>query len=295
METATDPRASTDQHVPPPDPLGGWGILLLGLYMVVLPIILASLTIAFWPYVQSPPNVLPAVFSSWLLDRMGLPATLDLLLMIIVLTSGALGSYIHSATSFADYVGNRKIAVSWVWWYILRTFIGLTLAMIFYFVLRGGLLTASPAPESINPFGIAAVSGMAGMFSKQAADKLREVFDTLFKTEKPVERADDLGTLTPTIHTVTPASGAVGVPITLTISGDKLTPRSLVAFKGEPQPTSYVGPTQITAQIPATALIAPGTVQVTVVNPPTEGGASNAILFTVADAVVPAPVPPVTS
>ena len=33
---------------------------------------------------------------------------------------------------------------------------------------------------------------MVGMFSKQATDKLRETFDTLFRTQQPVARADSL-------------------------------------------------------------------------------------------------------
>jgi hypothetical protein len=94
--------------------------------------------------------------------------------ILLVIVAGALGSYIHSATSFANYV----MYSSWVWWYVLRTFVGLCLALIFYFVIRGGLLSAGATSEDISPFGIAAVSGMVGMFSKQATDKLSELFDT---------------------------------------------------------------------------------------------------------------------
>ena len=104
----------------------------------------------------------------------------------------AIGSYIHNATSFATFVGNRQMFAGWIWWYILRVFIGVPLALLFYFVLRGGLLYAGVAVGDISPFGIAAVSGLVGMFSKQATDKLRELFDNLFKTEKSVQRADPL-------------------------------------------------------------------------------------------------------
>jgi hypothetical protein len=38
--------------------------------------------------------------------------------------------------------------------------------------------------KKISTFGIVAVAGLSGMFSKQAADKLRDVFDSLFKTEE---------------------------------------------------------------------------------------------------------------
>ena len=72
----------------------------------------------------------------------------------------------------------------------------MALAIIFYFVLRGGLLATSVQPDQISPFGIAALAGLVGMFSKQATDKLRELFDNLFKTERGKgddARADKLG------------------------------------------------------------------------------------------------------
>lgn len=69
------------------------------------------------------------------------------------------------------------------------------LAEILYLVVRGGFFPAAArlnATESINPFGIAALAGLAGMFSKEATDKLQELFKNLFRTEKPVQRADSL-------------------------------------------------------------------------------------------------------
>jgi hypothetical protein len=47
--------------------------------------------------------------------------------------------------------------------------------------MRGGLLSTSARVEDVSPFGVSAVAGMVGLFSKQATDKLREVFDTLFR------------------------------------------------------------------------------------------------------------------
>jgi len=111
--------------------------------------------------------------------------------LLIVAITGALGGFIHLATSFADYLGNRQFVSSWKWWYILRPFIGSALAMIVYFAARGGLVAGSTGAESLSPYGIAALAGLAGMFSKQGADKLREVFENLFRTEKP-PRADPL-------------------------------------------------------------------------------------------------------
>ncbi len=121
-------------------------------------------------------------------------------LIILVIFAGALGGYIHAATSFATYTGNRSLLGSWYWWYVLRPFIGIALALIFYFSLRGGilLLTTDSGTSEISPYGMAAISGLVGMFSKQAADKLREVFDTTFASQKgkgDEERANKLGAM----------------------------------------------------------------------------------------------------
>jgi hypothetical protein len=72
----------------------------------------------------------------------------------------------------------------------------MALALIFYFVVRGGLLSTGAAASDMSAFGVAAVAGLAGMFSKQATDKLRELFDNLFRTEQghgDDARSDKLG------------------------------------------------------------------------------------------------------
>ena len=173
------------------------GVALLGLYQVVLASTLVVALFMLWPEPTSDrlnwlPTVrfLPPAFS--LSD--------DARLILIVLCTGALGSYVHATTSFVSYVGNRRLVFSWAWWYLLRPFLGMALALIFYFVLRGGLLTTSAEPSKMSPFGIAAVAGLVGMFSKQATDKLRELFDNLFKTEMGQgddARADKLGANVP--------------------------------------------------------------------------------------------------
>lgn len=112
-------------------------------------------------------------------------------LALLVILSGALGSFIHTATSFSRYIGHDKFYQRWIWWYILRPFIGSALALIFYFVIRGGLFTSTSSDE-INLYGILAISGLVGMFSKQATDKLDELFNNLFKTEKEQDKMDSL-------------------------------------------------------------------------------------------------------
>jgi len=107
----------------------------------------------------------------------------DALYLIAVVLLGAIGASIAALTSFATFVGNRTFIRSWKWWYVVRMPIGAAIAVVFYFVLRGGLLSVSTTTGAISPYGIGAVAALAGMFSKQATDKLDEVFTNLFRTE----------------------------------------------------------------------------------------------------------------
>jgi len=157
--------------------------------------------------------------------------TLETRLLLLVMLVGAIGSYVHAASSFVDYLGNRTLISSWVWWYLLRPFIGMMLALIFYFVFRGGFITGGvnqggdAAASFINPFGIAALAGLVGMFSKVATDKLNEVFTTLFRPasgQGDAKRGDKLGAnLTPTLSSVVPNVGpaAGGTPVVINGTG----------------------------------------------------------------------------
>jgi len=60
--------------------------------------------------------------------------------------------------------------------------------------VRGGLIGGSTGADALSPYGVAAIAGLAGLFSKQATDKLREVFENLFRTEHPPNRTDKLTT-----------------------------------------------------------------------------------------------------
>ena len=170
-----------------------WGVSAIGLYQVVFALALMGLLFALWPErpAKDAPWIRQLQIGDWKREIGD-----DARLILIVLCAGALGSYVHAATSFASYVGNRRLMLSWAWWYVLRPFIGMALALIFYFVVRGGLMSTGAAASDMSVFGVAAVAGLVGMFSKQATDKLRELFDNLFRTEQGQgddARADKLG------------------------------------------------------------------------------------------------------
>jgi hypothetical protein len=170
-------------------------IFLLGSYQIIMVFLLAYLLIKIWPnnVIENGKKVAEDMVN--VLGMCVVPGS-ETGLLLLVIVAGALGSYIHAATSFVDYVGNKSLVMSWGWWYTLRPFIGAALALVFYFVIRGGLLSTNSGGDNISVFGIAAVAGLVGMFSKQATDKLGEVFNTLFRTKDgggDDKRKDKLG------------------------------------------------------------------------------------------------------
>jgi len=116
-------------------------------------------------------------------------------LALLVVLSGALGSTVHAATSFSKYLGQHAFYSSWIWWYLLRPFVGGMLALIVYFSIRAGILVNSNGPENINLFGILTISALSGMFSRQAIDRLGAVFNRLFSntTSDPATDGDRNG------------------------------------------------------------------------------------------------------
>lgn len=125
----------------------------------------------------------------------------DIDLVFLVLLAGALGSFLHSARSFADFVGNKRMAGSWAWWYLLHPFTGAIMALVFYAAVRGGFLAitggANVAPSDLSPYGVTAIAALVGMFSNQATQKLADIFDVLFKPSSGKELKNPLDGTTP--------------------------------------------------------------------------------------------------
>jgi hypothetical protein len=103
--------------------------------------------------------------------------------LLCAAAAGALGSCIHVATSFIEHAGHNRLTAGWAWWYFLRPWIGSALALVVYFVVRAGLITGS-GDGAMNPYGVAALSGLSGMFSPQATTKLREIFENICAVDR---------------------------------------------------------------------------------------------------------------
>lgn len=255
--------------------MGRWGTALLGTPLLVLGGLLVYGLVEVWPAVAAATGTEPGNEE---ISFFGISyeATPDTALILLVVLSSAFGSYVHAATSFGDYVGNRKLYRSWTWWYLLRFWIGVSIALIFYFALRGGFLVGEGSTEALNPYGIAALAGMTGLFSKQATDKLNEVFNTLFKVEEGLgddARADSITRdLPPRITELEPTSVAVTEAQSVTVSGAGFVPESVVSVERTGLPpanraTTFVDSETLEVELDPEDVADVGTLQVSVVNP----------------------------
>lgn len=268
-------------------------IALVGTLLLVTALILFYLLFKAWPPTPWPKdeasknNLLDVItfFARYPSLRFDVHTSLDERLFFLVIVAGALGSYIHAATSFADYVGNRKLTSSWLWWYLLRPFVGVSLALITYFVVRAGFLTGGAG--EVSPYGVATLAALAGMFSKQATDKLEEVFTTVFRPapgKGDAKRGDKLGV--PTVSGVVPTEGSAAGGTEVTISGTGFVDKPSVTFGGTPATSvTFTNATTIKAVTPAHD---PGIVEVVVTNPDGQEGAPKSS-FTYLAVVPPVP------
>lgn len=266
---------------PPANPrvrMGLLGRVLLGGYMIIVSGLLVYCLFVMW----SPAKVENSELVTTTLFWNKFTFSTDVQLIIIVVILAALGSNVHNAMSFIDFTGNRKLFRSWVWWYILRIFVGVSLALIFYFVVRGGFLSVGDNTQDINKYGIAAISGLVGMFSKQATDKLRELFDNLFKTSKPDDREDKITDVIPQINEINPSNITAGAKgVSLTIKGSGFVEGSVVKIGEAECDTTFVNSEELTAKIPDTETAKLGEIRLTVINPPSASESSNEYKFKV--------------
>jgi len=239
-------------------------IRIMGFFLLILAAFMVYFVVAFWPLEK-------ADGKGWA-DGVALfgwdfRVSHDMRLLWLVVITSSLGSFVHTATSFATYVGNQKLKPSWYWWYILRIPIGIALALIFYCLIRGGLFSGGSLSSDISPYGVAGLSGLVGMFSKQASDKLREIFDNLFRTTEgagDAERHDKLDAKPARLSAIEPGSVAVGAAAVITLRGSHFAQDSTVLVNGNARATEFRSPTELAFQLAAEDVAAAGTLRISV-------------------------------
>jgi hypothetical protein len=268
-----------------------WGKIVLGIFLILVGALLVYALFAVWPAISDATGPdsnggVPAEPTTISFLGLSYSPEPDVALLLLVAVLSALGSYIHAAQSFVDFAGNRRLVVSWIWWYPFRIFVGVALAEIFYFAIRAGFFGTDTPTEFINPYGIAAISGLVGLFSKQATDKLREVFETLFRTQPGYgdeTREDSLTNPVPVVATVDPGALDVGsTSLEITLRGEGFVRESVVRVSrpslpgaAAPRDTTYVSSGELRVVLESADVAEEGSLSLTVFNPGPGGGSSD--------------------
>lgn len=250
-------------EIPPRYARGGEVVAIAVAGAVAGVLLLATLIAVFPAAVEATQPNVESVTVPLLFGLTSFEASSDTAMLLLVVFASAVGSYVHVATSFTNYAGRNRLETSWLSWYALRCLIGATLATVFYFVLRAGFFNGDASNAAVNAYGIAAVAGFVGLFSRQATDKLKELFDTMFKTDSSEEDVD------PVINDVSPDPVKVGDegPHDLTVEGSGFMRLSQVRVAGQLVTPRSVGRGLLIVRLSAADLVGLDHVDVTVVNP----------------------------
>ena len=121
----------------------------------------------------------------WLEKLLGPTRNTDVEDLLVTAMAGAVGGSVSTLLAFLKHASEEKnFELAYLPWYIARPLLGLLLGLITFFLVKGGLLATLPeiAGKDFNNLGLAGLGSLVGMFSKNAVEKLREVFHTLFST-----------------------------------------------------------------------------------------------------------------
>ena len=161
--------------------MGTVGIVLLALYIAILSITLFFGIAKLWPSGTSQASQETILF--WTI-----PISAEARMIVLVGMAGALGTMVHVLRSFYWYVGNHELVQSWWAKYFFMPFVGATLGIVFYLVIRGGFFAPQTTIDQTVPFSFVAVATLVGMFAEAAITKLKDVAETLLKTPEKGNR-----------------------------------------------------------------------------------------------------------
>ena len=163
------------------------GFLLTAAYLILLSILLVVAIVQCWPSsVTQRGSASPLSQAHFLIWSFSISDEARLILIIVL--AGALGGQVRSIRSLAWYVGNKELKRSWLLQYMLTPFVGATLAIVTYFVIRGGFFSANTTAQQTSIYGFAGLASLVGIASEPVALKLKAVAETLFT--KPIQGKD---------------------------------------------------------------------------------------------------------
>lgn len=231
MAPAKAARPATDTGIGRKGVSALW-VTLSNLFFIAESLLLLYAAIVFWPATSSPVSTQTTTqVTETTVQFLGQPIamTRDQNLLLIVAILGGLGAMGHVMRSFFRYVGERNLVWSWMAQYLLLPFIGAILATISYILLRAGLIGGGTVGgQEGNIWGFAAVAALVGLFTAQAAAKLKSVFEVVLAPSPP--GSETLASAAPAPIAFSPMQGAVGTSVEIT--GPGLDTATAVTFGG---------------------------------------------------------------
>jgi len=240
-------------------PVSVAGVVILGALTAAISLLALYGLWRLWPAPSPAVGYAPASakfsYFNW-----HLTLTRDQQFFVIVALAGVIGAMLHGLRSLSTYIGERYLFRSWIAYYALLPVVGGLLATIVYLVLRAGLLPGATSSSQPDPYGITAIGALVGLFSAQAAEKLKAVFETLFTKAEPGNQSFTEIAL-PSITGFDPPQGPAGISVA--INGDNLTSVTAVGFTGADAPQFKVDSgNRLTALVPDGAMTGPITLHV---------------------------------
>ena len=167
---STSSTAVGEEPPIPPEPMSAVRIAVLAGYYLASSVLALSLAIGLWPESQYLTDK-----SSVRLFWFRIEMRNEVHLALVVLVMGFLGGTTNDFwwLSYRSAMGEMK-ARQFIT-YLGHPWISAGVALIFYGVLRGGLISGPGGTKEVNSYGIAGVSGVVGLFANSVITKLGAV------------------------------------------------------------------------------------------------------------------------
>jgi hypothetical protein len=208
-------------------------------------------------------------------------------IVILAAAMGGLGACLHGANSLAYHRGRGDFSKDWVQWYFLRPLVGGVLALIFYLIIAAGFMP-QVGSNGREFYGIIGLSGLIGLFSKQALNKLSDIFDAIFSPDKDGvnKKAGKPGAAAvnpmPQLDSIAPTTVAVGAGnVEVSLKGKGFIETSVVKIADRELKPTYKSAEELTVTLPLDLVAQPGDLSVAVFNPEPQGGTSKATTLTI--------------
>lgn len=123
----------------------------------------------------------------WIGPDFAVGATTAALLLAAV--AGAAGSMVHTIGLYSSRVGRRTFEGSYVWWYVLRPFSSVLLAVLFMAAVRAGQVgLGTDETKGATPMLAFLAGGLAGLFTDRVLQQLRALLGATSVERKASEQ-----------------------------------------------------------------------------------------------------------